>query len=257
MTPTARSSRRTIGLTLAAMALVLYTASSFGALPGWLGGGVKGSGTIRTQAREPGSFNAIALGLPAQLELQQGNVEGVTIETDDNLLPMIETSINNGELRIRAVRGTGDIHPTKLKIIVRAKQVERVAVAGSGELTAESLKSPRLALDIGGSGSINVRRLESDSVSLAIGGSGTSKLGGVTRKLSVSIGGSGEVKAAELKAQDVEVSIGGSGEARVWATGSLTTAIAGSGDVEYYGDPKVQTSVAGAGSVKRRGASPQ
>lgn len=242
----------------AGLAIVLSCASA-SAFAGWFGGDtVKGNGIVKMQERALGHFTGVELSLPAQVEVRIGNVESVVIEGDENILPLVASVIEDGALQLRASRRHLDIESKKLKIIVNAKEISDLGIGGSGSITADSLRSPKLHLGIGGGGSIEVKQLQSDAVEAAIGGSGAIKLGGgSTRKLSISIGGSGDVRARGLKAEDASVSIGGSGSATLWTTGTLQTSIAGSGDVSYYGDPKTSSSVVGSGRIKRMGAAPQ
>jgi hypothetical protein len=251
----------------AVLAFVLVTAlatasvSAFAAGPSWLWGGgetVKGSGTVKKQDRTLGHFTGIALALPAQVEVRIGSTEGVSIETDDNLLPLVATKVEGGTLQIRPERDRLELRPTTLKVIVQAKNIEQLAVGGSGTIRSDAIRSPRLQLSVGGSGAIEVAGAESDRVSAEMGGTGSVKVGGgATRRFEVAIGGSGGVQAGQLRADEVEVSIGGSGDVTVWAREKLSVAIAGSGDVAYWGDPKVKMQVVGSGGTKRLGAAPK
>jgi hypothetical protein len=218
---------------------------------------VQGSGKIVRQNRETGHFTSLATSVSGNVEIRLGNTEGVTIETDDNLQPLIETVVENGTLRIRPTRKDVNLESRTMKIVVLARSIEKIAVAGSGSVEADKLRAEHLTLDVGGSGSINVRNLESESVAVALGGSGNLKASGNVERLQVSIGGSGRVQAGQLAARDVTVSIGGSGQATVWARQTLNLSVAGSGDITYYGDPQLTKSVMGSGSIKRLGASPQ
>ncbi|MBG9386519.1 head GIN domain-containing protein [Caenimonas aquaedulcis] len=259
MTTISHSSRR--GATLAfILVAVLAAASALAAGPAWLTGSetVKGNGVVKKQDRALGRFTGVAVSLPAEVEVRIGNAESVTIETDENLLPLVATRVDNGTLEIRPVRERLSLEPRTLKVVVTARQIEELAVGGSGTITTDPLKSKNLELHVGGSGSIHVKSAESDSVSAAMGGSGSVKVGGgTTRKLEIAIGGSGGVQAGELKADKVEVSIGGSGDVTVWAREKLDVSVAGSGDVSYWGDPKLRTAVVGSGSMKRLGAAPR
>ena len=235
-------------------ALALAAAPSWAAWPG--NETVKGNGKPASQVRQLGPFTGVSLSLPAQVQLRIGNVESATVEADENVLALVETVVEKGNLEIRPKKGF-NIDARSIKVMVQARQIDRLAIGGSGAIAAEALRSPKLQLDVGGSGSISVKGAESDSISAAVGGSGTVKLAGATRKLSIAIGGSGDVQAGQLKAADVEVSIGGSGDATVWASNALKAAVAGSGDVKYYGDPTVQSSVVGSGGAKRLGPAPR
>ena len=219
---------------------------------------VEGNGNVTRQARKVESFNGIALGLPGRLELRSGSVDSVTVETDDNLQALVETRVEDGMLRIRPAKRNLNLRTRNLKIVVTARQIERLSLGGSGTIDADVLRGKRLNLDVGGSGKIQIARLEAETVSASVAGSGDLRAdNGAVRDLSVSIGGSGDVDLGKIAADSARVSIAGSGDATVWAKNDLRASIAGSGDVGYYGDPKVSRSVAGSGEVRRIGNAPR
>jgi len=226
----------------------------------WPFGGeqVEGSGSVTRQARKVDSFNGIALGLPGRLELRSGSVDSVTVETDDNLQALVETRVEDGMLRIRPVKRNLDLRTRNLKIVVTARQIERLSLGGSGTIDADVLRGKRLDVDVGGSGKIRIARLDSETVAAKVAGSGDLRAdGGTVRDLSVSIGGSGSVDMGKVATDTARVSIAGSGDVTVWAKNDLRANIAGSGDVGYYGDPTVSRSVAGSGEVRRIGNAPR
>lgn len=225
----------------------------------WPFGGekVEGNGSVTRQTRQVERFSGISLELPAQVELRMGSSESVTIETDDNLQRLIETEVDDGVLRIRPTKRNMNLHTRTMKIVVNARQIERLSLGGSGSIDAEALRAPSLRFNLGGSGKIRIASLESDKVSISVGGSGDLRAnGGKTRDVSVSIGGSGNVDLGKVAADSVSVSVAGSGDATVWARQELSISIAGSGDINYYGDPQVRRSVAGSGDVRRLGGAP-
>ena len=244
-----------------ALAAALACAAAPGFAAGdwpWSGEQVQGSGALKRQVRQVAHFTGLALELPGKLELRLGDTESVTIETDDNLLPLVETVVENGTLKIRPSKRNLNLKTRNLKIVVQARQIERLAVGGSGTVDAEVLRAPRLNIDLGGSGEINVGKLDSESVAVSLGGSGDfSAAGGNARKLSVSIGGSGTVDMGRVQSDRASISVAGSGEVTVWARHELSTPIAGSGDVSYYGDPRVSKSIVGSGDVRRIAAAPK
>jgi hypothetical protein len=218
---------------------------------------VQGNGNIKRQVRELGHFNGLALSLPGQVEIRTGNTESVTIETDDNLLPLIETVVEDGTLKIRN-KNKVNIRTRNLKIVVQTRGVDRLALGGSGSIDADRVQGSRVQFDVGGSGNIRVGKAEGESVSVSLGGSGDLKVNeGGARSLSATIGGSGTVDMARVRVDKASVTVAGSGDATLWVRDSLSLSVAGSGDVNYYGDPKVSTSVVGSGGAHRLGAAPQ
>lgn len=198
--------------------------------------GITGSGRAMTQQREVSGFSGIALSLPGRLEIVQGAAEGVTITADDNVLPEIETVVERGVLHLRFRQNTGVTTRTRIAITVKARSIESIAVAGSGDVIAPSLDSPELTVRLAGSGDV--------------------KVGGRAESLQVRISGSGDVDAGRFDTQRAKVSVAGSGDATVWARKTLEVSVSGSGEVRYFGDPEVRKKVAGSGTVRRKGASP-
>lgn len=199
---------------------------------------VQGSGTSATEARNVSGFRGVGLSVPGRLEIVQGDSEKLSVTADDNVLPLIETVVENGQLKIRYKdhRNVNVRTKTPIRMTLNAKTLEAIGVAGSGDVQAPALNSREMKVSIAGSGDVT--------------------LGGKSTVLDVSISGSGDVKAAKFESQEVKVSIAGSGDATIWARDTLKVSIAGSGDVRYYGDAKVQNSVAGSGRVRRLGATP-
>ncbi|MES2102646.1 MAG: head GIN domain-containing protein [Pseudomonadota bacterium] len=225
----------------------------------WTVGGntIVGSGKIEKQNRAAAGFNGVSVGVPANVELIQDNTEGVTIETDDNLLPQIETVVEHGELKIRTVKRNTNLETRTMNIVVRLKNIDRINLGGSGTIASSKLQVSRLAVNLGGSGNVDIKTLDADQLSLNLGGSGGVKTSGTANSVSVAIGGSGKIDAGNLKAKAVEITIGGSGRLTVAARDRLSLTVAGSGDVGYYGDPQISKTVLGSGSLKRLGAFPQ
>ncbi|WP_394777474.1 head GIN domain-containing protein [Undibacterium sp.] len=217
---------------------------------------IAGSGKVEKQVRAVSGFNGISIGVPANVELVQDNTESVTIETDDNLLPLIETVVERGQLKIRTVRRNANLETRTMNIVVRLKNVDSINLGGSGSISSGKLHASKLSVNLGGSGNVDIKSLDAVDLSIALGGSGAMKAAGTTDSMSVAIGGSGKIDAGSLKAKRVEISIGGSGRLTVAAKDRLSLTVAGSGDVAYYGDPQISKTVLGSGSLKRLGAFP-
>jgi hypothetical protein len=215
---------------LAFVALSLLAASAA------LAASLTGSGRSVTEDRALSGYRGISLSIPGRVEIVQGAVEGIRITADDNVMPEIETVVENGSLKLRFRKSMSLVGKSTIRIAVSARNIEAIAVAGSGDVHAPALASPQLVVNIAGSGNVH--------------------LGGRTETLNVNISGSGDLGASKLDTQSVKVSVAGSGDAVVWARKTLTVSVAGSGDIRYYGDPAVTRSVVGSGSVRRLGAAP-
>jgi len=141
---------------------------------------VQGSGRIVKQARQVSGFTGLSLAVPARVELRIGDSEGVTIEADDNLLPLLETVVDGGTLRIRPAKRNLNLQSKAIRVVVQARSIERLSLGGSGSIDADPLRARRLDLDLGGSGKINLKGVDAETVSVSLGGSGDVQVAGGT-----------------------------------------------------------------------------
>ena len=124
------------------------------------GKSVSGSGTIKSENRAVSGFTGISLAVSGLVEIRQGSAEGVTIETDDNLLPLLETIVESGTLKIRPAARNTSFRTRKLKFIVYAKTIDSLDIAGAGDIRAEVLKASTLKASIAGAGDIWIKALD-------------------------------------------------------------------------------------------------
>jgi Putative auto-transporter adhesin, head GIN domain len=215
-----------------------------------------GSGKTATETRSVGEFQAIKSAGSMNITVKQGAQTSVQVSADDNLLPLLETSVegsgDSATLLVRWKRGENIHHRSDVKINIVTPRLTLVSASGSGDIQVDGFQTPALQVAVAGSGNARLDQLNTEDLGIRISGSGDVAGQGRAAKMKVSIAGSGSGKLTDLKSDDVSVSIAGSGDAAVNAQKTLSVSIAGSGDVVYTGDAMVKSSVAGSGSVKRR-----
>lgn len=211
---------------------------------------IYGSGTVITKERDVPVFDQIHLKGSGKVYLAKASSQKVRVETDDNLMPYIQTEVENGKLVISHERK--NIRPTVLKIYISATNLEGVSISGSGDINvSDKFISRNFYADIAGSGdmSLNVR---ANSLESSISGSGSIYLVGSADSYDATITGSGDVDAFEMQARESSVVITGSGNCRVNVSERLSAKITGSGDVLYRGHPQISKNITGSGKVKDR-----
>jgi len=239
---------------LAALAMAAATALSL-----WPGDAraqrMAGDGQPTSEQRPLGEFKGVQT---AQLRVvvSQGPVHQAVVQADRNLLPLLETVVQDGPhgatLLVRWKPGVSIKPVTAPSVTVQAPQPERLSVLGSGDLIGEALKLPRLQATVHGSGDVRLTDVAVDELVLEVQGSGDVAASGQAGKLQARIAGSGDINTARLRAEDVAVAIVGSGDAVVDAQRTLAVSISGSGDVVHTGPAQPQKAINGSGSVRRR-----
>jgi hypothetical protein len=261
--------RLVIGIGAGLLVLVLISILGF-ALTGNF---VIGSGNVQTESRTVTGFSQVALDGMGDLTIQQTGTESLTIEAEDNILPLITSNVANGRLTIGENRllPFSIIIPRKpVHYLLTVKDLSDLDISGSGSASIASLTTTNLNVVINGSVSITIGHLTastfhdaingSGSVALsdvnvttlgtAINGSGNITTSGTTQDQEIAINGSGSYQARNLTSADARVDISGSGNVTVTASNTLGVSISGSGSVTYCGNPTVTQHISGSGSIQ-------
>lgn len=194
---------------------------------------VEGSGTIITENRSVGEFSAIQLVGSADITVRFGEEYALSIEGDDNIVPLTETVVQSNTLIIRQKSNTS-IRPTvPVKIELVVKELEGLNINGSGNIAVDGFDKPALKIELPGSGNITVI--------------------GSTDQLTIHMSGSGNILCDQLRAENVIVDLSGSGNIDVYASVALRASVDGSGNIFYSGNPaEVSKNVNGSGSIQQR-----
>ncbi len=216
---------------------------------------VHGSGRVVSEARAVSGFHGVELASSGLVIVTQGDTEGLVIEAEDNIQPLLESKVgSDGILHLGFKPHHGHLeykHDVVFRLAV--KNLDSLVLAGSGRIEAAALTVDHPRIELLGSGEIALDNLHADAVAVAINGSGNVKLAGVARDQKTSLNGSGEYEAKNLKTDDASVTVSGSGEASVWAGKSLSAEVSGSGEIGYYGSPVLKQVISGSGEVHALG----
>ena len=136
----------------------------------FFGGGdrVAGSGKLANESRAVTGFQAVALRGSMKLVLRQGTREGVELRADDNLLPLIETTVvDRGgvpTLELGFKKGAGFSTRNPVVATIDLVTLKSLSISGSGDIVGDALKTPGLAVAITGSGNVRLKQLVADEV---------------------------------------------------------------------------------------------
>lgn len=213
---------------------------------------VTGSGNVTSETRPLAEWTAVALSCPGTLDLEIGPNQGITIEAEDNLLPLIETHVDGDRLVIRFESGLRTIRPTKpIQFRAATPAIDAMTVSGSGSIRAPRIEGDGLALDVSGSGDIGIAEVNLSTIETRISGSGSVTIRGDAREAEIRITGSGDLNARDLTSQRAHVSISGSGSAMVRVEREIEGRISGSGSIIYSGQPSITIRTSGSGRAIR------
>ena len=191
---------------------------------------VVGSGKVTSETRSLGSFSSVVLEGSANVSVSFGASQLVTVEADDNILPLIETTVKNGQLVISTRSNTNLSTRDSVKVNITMESLNGITLSGSGNIRVSGLAGDSLAVNLPGSGNITVT--------------------GTSTSVQINLLGSGNIYCNGLQAKSATVKLNGSGNIEVNASQSLNANLLGSGTIRYSGNPsQVTKNVTGSGSI--------
>ena len=215
---------------------------------------VKGSGRVVDDRRALSGFVAVHLTGPVDVQLKASDHDSVTVHTDDNIAPLIETRTTGGDrptLEIGVASSASFRTARTPVVIVEFRAISELVLRGSGDVRADRIVSEDFTLSMTGSGDARIDALQATRFAAVLAGSGDLVVNGRADEQAFRLSGSGDLAAGRLEGRRLQVSIAGSGDAVVYATETLDVTIAGSGDVAYRGSPRVTQRLRGSGSVHK------
>lgn len=207
----------------------------------------KGNGNVVKENRNVENFASIKLTSTADLIISQGP-SSVVVETDENIIDQIKTTVENGVLKIwYKGKGYRSVHGPVVYVTVPS--LDKILSLGAGDITfTDVFKTNNLYLSINGSGDVE-GNFEVENFELKVNGSGDCDINGIMGMFKVTIAGSGDVNAEGLKLNECFVKNMGSGDLSLKGkANTLTVSQLGSGDLDASRLTAVNAKVSNSGS---------
>lgn len=194
---------------------------------------VIGSGRFVTESRRAEGFTAIAVAA-GRVVVTRGSVESLEITAEDNILPLIESTVINGRLTLGLRSGSGatNVHGVEYRITMR--DLREIHAGGASRIDANGIEASHLIVNLSGASTFS--------------GSGS------VNRMDLNLSGASRVQAPELTAHTATAMLSGASVALVRVTDSLVVHASGASVVEFLGDPAVEAETSGGSIVRRAGS---
>lgn len=208
----------------------------------------EGNHDIRGESRRAEGFDQIASSGDYKVFIQQGEVYGVEVWAESNLLPLIETQVINQRLiiRTRGLRRLLQNHP--MEVFITTPLLNGLLLSGSGMIKTGRFTSEQFNVILSGSGDIDTQ-VSTHSMSAHVSGSGNIFLQGEAKEGQFVISGSGNIKSFQALQRHCQATILGAGNMYLNTVESIDARITGSGKVLYINHPIVNKNIYGSGDV--------
>jgi hypothetical protein len=212
---------------------------------------VRGSGRVVTEPRQVSGVDEVVLTISGELSIVQDGSESLTIEGEDNIVPLITTQVTGKRLLIGVADNASFSNTRPLRYFLSVHDLSFVASSGSGNIQVAEVKGDELQTETSGSGAIAVANASVNSYRAEISGSGDIIAAGSTGSQRVKSTASGSFNGGDLQSKSAVVELFGSGDAFVNVSDTLDASVSGSGSIRYKGSPIVTEHDSGSGKIEQ------
>lgn len=190
---------------------------------------IVGSGRIVSETRPISMPDRIEIVGSTNMIVLQGDAVSLRLRGDDNILPVIETVVEDGTLTIR---GRGSFSPSEpVSAVLTVPSLDEVSILGSGDVMFADWKASSLHLNVKGSGDIRV-------------------IGAVT-EVDAIVKGSGDIYLERASIDRLSAEVKGSGAIFDAGSREIRASVKGSGKIFHGGNEIVSSDVKGTGAILR------
>jgi hypothetical protein len=189
--------------------------------------GTVGSGSPVIEQRSVGAFTGVESGGGVHVIVAVGSAQSVEVRAQENILPIIETSVSGGVLHIRGRSSYTTTQGVEVRIVTPA--LESIELSGGATGVATSISTHRFTATVSGGAELQATGTAAE-VSLDASGGGKAYLGG-------------------LMAMRATVSVSGGAHGELLASERVSGSASGGATLTVRGDAQVDVDVSGGASV--------
>lgn len=178
--------------------------------------GIQGSGVSKTETRMVDPFHAINHDAVGEVTLEVGQPQEVQVTFDDNLIAIAETTVVDGELRIKTTESYSSA--MGLKVHIKVPAIDHLKLNSVGSIRATGVEGESLTIEQTGVGSLTAS--------------------GSVKSVTLKVSGVGKADLKDLQAETATVKVSGVGGATVHASQSIDASTSGIGSIKVYGNPQ-------------------
>jgi hypothetical protein len=189
--------------------------------------GTIGEGPLVSEQRTVGAFSGVESGGGVHVTVRVGSPQLVTVRAQENILPIIETSVSGGTLHIGGRSSYSTSRGVEVNIVTPS--LEAIELSGGAVGTVTAVATERFTATVSGGAELRATGAVT-SVSLEASGGGRAYLGGLT-------------------ATTAQVDVSGGAHGEVLASDRVSGSASGGGSLSVRGGAQVDVDVSGGASV--------
>ncbi len=198
-------------------------------------GQVYGNGNVVTEERPVGDFTAVRGSAGMDVFLTEGSENKVVVEADENLMEVIETSVEGHTLKITTDKSIGRSKSKKVHVTyIKLESVE--ASSGADVIGNSVIKNETLSLESSSGADLEVEILAKE-VYINTSSGADLKVSGRAERLVADASSGSDLRARQLEVLSCKAEASSGASIEVTTKNEMEGNASSGGDIRYYGNP--------------------
>lgn len=209
----------------------------------------KGNGVSQEQQREVGRFERVHIASGLKATVTTGDT-AVSLSGDENLLALIETEVEDGELVVRLKRGER-VRGGDVRVTLSTPRLAAVEASGGSIVEAQASAQGQFEAEASGGSIVTVKKVDAGTLEVEASGGSRVTLEGRAEEVKAEVSGGSVVRADEVEMASLRVEASGGARVEAGPSKRLTGDLSGGSlvrlsrspaqrDVETSGGSKVE-----------------
>jgi Putative auto-transporter adhesin, head GIN domain len=202
------------------------------------------------QTREVPAFHAVSVESGIHATVSVGPQRPLELQGDEKALALIETTVEDGELRIGFKRHSWTHWVShEVHVSIQTPELRALGASGGSDIRAEMTSAPETEIAASGGGEVHVRGIDTDSLQISGSGGAVIEVAGRAGQAEIEMSGGTEVKGAALSVRNVRIDGSGGSEAELRADGRISGSLSGGSELHIRGNARSRVATSGGSSV--------
>jgi hypothetical protein len=212
-----------------------------------------GSGTPLAETRlVDAPFHGVAVHSAFLATIRAGAKPEIELTADDNIVPLIETVVQEGILVVRPATNHSIQTKNPLKLVLTVTALDHIEAHGASRINVESpLEGADLDLALHGASQLNIPSLTVKSLKLKLEGASRANLAGSAASAACDLAGASHADAQKLRIGEAAVALSGASHLTATVTGTLSGSASGASHITLTQEPASRSfKTSGASHIK-------
>lgn len=212
----------------------------------------RGSGRIVTEKRNVSAFSKLSASSGLNVEVRKGSTHDVTVEADDNIIGLIETTVEDGRLILK-IKDHTNLSDTYTSIFLTVPQLSEIkASSGSNvEVKDQLTYSGVISFDASSAGHITTS-VDAPTISAEASSGAELEISGRTKDFKARSSSGSSIKAFELYTENAVAEASSGASVNTRPSVSLEGNASSGGNINYRGGaPSIKKQESSGGNISK------